>query len=107
MKYKPLYVQITKSGHNKTWYQKKVFQVFEVYEDEKRPNVYLLTQKQLKKLKRALHLEVAISKNDCIIVDEPEPMTIVTKPIVRSYATAHIDKELKKLDKWEKIYCKD
>ncbi len=52
-------VKVIGSSHSNTWYKKKILEVFEVFEDDERPNVYIL--KDSKKV---------IMKKDCHIIDE-------------------------------------
>jgi len=55
-----MFVQIIKSAHDNAWYKKKMFQEFEVKEDETRKNLYRLVEDPKK----------AILKTDCIEVEK-------------------------------------
>ncbi len=90
MKYKPIYVQIKRITDENMWYKKKKNHVFEVREDENQPDMYFLTPKALKHLKKAKHLQMGIWKEDCEIVDDctREPFTIVQP----KYKESHIDR---------------
>lgn len=63
-------VQILKSTPEKSWYRKKILQIFDVIDTDDERMIYLLSPMQLKKMKKAPHLEIGIMKEDCIKVDD-------------------------------------
>lgn len=63
-------VQILKA-RQKTWYQDKRFEYFDVI-DTGHKTLYYLSPKQLKKMKKAKHLQIAIHREDCECGGETE-----------------------------------
>jgi hypothetical protein len=61
-------VQVVSAKHDQVWYKKKIFEIYEV-EDRDDDTLYFLTRKQLKKIKKAPHLDIGIMKEDCIPVN--------------------------------------
>ena len=63
-------VQITGSYDDFTWYKNKILKTYEVIECNDDSGIYLLSPKQLRKMKKADHLTIGILKADCIVLDE-------------------------------------
>jgi hypothetical protein len=63
-------VQVIKARAG-TWYQKKLLETLDVV-DTGHKTLYYLSKNQLKKMKKARHLQMGIIKEDCEVVDDIE-----------------------------------
>ena len=108
-----MFVQITRFKDKNVWYKNKLNQVFEVRESET-DDYFCLTKKQLKKLKKARHLEISIRKEDCQTVDSPEsarvPLVIETKQQAKDkneYSLDNIIAHIEEVEQYNKKLSED
>lgn len=59
-------IQILRAKHNNLWYNNKILQEFEVDENKVNDKMFFLSKKELKRMKKARHLDIGILKEDCL-----------------------------------------
>lgn len=62
-------VKIISSKHENLWYHNKILQSFDVVDTDDK-DMYFLSKKALKSLKKARHLQIGILREDCEVEEE-------------------------------------
>lgn len=78
-----MYVQILKSKHGNTWYKNKINQIFEIDENKINDKMFFISKNELKKLKKARHLDMGILKEDCMEFNDEYDNTYDIDNIIR------------------------